>query len=52
MIINELKRIEIKVLRNDELIYSGNSDQAPEEIKEATILELNLHHGILELTIS
>lgn len=46
MRLDEFKRINLKVLKNDEVIYEGEAENIPEEICGANTTEIKIQPGL------
>lgn len=52
MWIKDIRNYEIEVYRNDELVYSGNANDAPDDIKNAESQEAKMGHKKIIIKIS
>lgn len=51
MKIKEILRFDIEVTKDNNIVYSGNSSEAPDDIKNSDIVEINMDKKCLKITI-
>lgn len=51
MLVDEFKRINLKVIKNDEIIYEGKAEDAPEEIKMLHTEKIKIKPELAEITV-
>ena len=49
--IKDMRRCDLRVSRNGELIYSGKVEDAPEEIKNIYYISIKLESGLVILEV-
>ncbi len=49
--IKDMRRCDLRVNRNGELIYSGKVEDAPEEIKNLNYISIKLESGLVILEV-
>ncbi len=49
--IKDMRRLEVKINRGGELVYSGKVEEAPEDIKNLSYISIKLDGGIAILEI-
>lgn len=51
MKIKEIRKYPIKITKEKEKIYEGDSSEAPQEIQQLDIVKLNLNNGVLLINV-
>ena len=51
MRLDEFRRINLKVFKNDNIIYEGEAESIPEELKCAQTKEIKIQPGLAVVTI-
>lgn len=51
MRLDEFKRINLKVINNDIVVYEGDAENLPEELKGAQTKEIKIQPGLAQVTI-
>ncbi|MBO5141612.1 MAG: hypothetical protein J6C46_01205 [Clostridia bacterium] len=46
MRLDEFKRIKLKVFKNDTLIYEGEAEEIPEELKASNTVDIKIQPGL------
>ena len=51
MRLDEFRRIKLKVTKNDTLIYEGEAEEMPEELKTLNTIEVKIQPGLAEVIV-
>ena len=51
MRLDEFRRIKLKVIKNDIVIYEGEAEEIPEELKSANTIDVKVQPGIAQVII-
>lgn len=52
MKINEFRRINLKIIKNDNVIYEGTAEELPEELQNLTTKEIKIQPNLAVITVN